>query len=130
MTRRDGISAASILLLSIVHAFAIVWGAEWLSDSIRGRSFGMGEELGPRWVRTALALAPFALFALWVAWRRPANARGAWLAGLVVSVAFWAWYYFDGLTNTGGGANIGLGIVMMVLPLPVFVVMWWLARRR
>ena len=126
-TRR--ISGAALLLVSVVYALAIVWGVEWLLDALRSRTFGMGPELQPRWVRTALALAPFALFSLWVGIRRPPRVRRGFIAGLLGSLALWGWYYADGWMNTGGGANIGLGIIMMLSPLPVFVVIWLFARR-
>lgn len=119
----------TMLLVSVVYAFSIVWGVEWLFDHLRSRSFGMGPELQPRWVRTALALAPFALFSLWIGLRRPRCIRRGYIAGLAVSIALWSWYYADGLLNTGGSTNIGLGIIMMLSPLPVFMVMWWFARR-
>jgi len=79
-------------------------------------------------VRTALALAPFALFSLWVAVRRPPRVRRGFIAGLMVSLALWGWYYADGWMNTGGGANIGLGIIMMLSPLPVSLVIFLFAR--
>lgn len=122
-------AGTKVLLVSVIYALAIVWGVEWLLDHLRSRGFGMGPELQPRWVRTALALAPFALFSLWVGLRRPPRIRRGYIAGLVVSIALWGWYYVDGLMNTGGGANIGLGIIMMFSPVPVFMVMWWFARR-
>lgn len=122
-------SCATLLLVSVVYALAIVWGVEWLLDLMRSRTFGMGPELQPRWVRTSLALAPFALFSLWVGFRRPPRVRRGFIAGLLVSLVLWGWYYADGWTNTGGGANIGLGIIMMLSPLPVFVVIWLFARR-
>jgi hypothetical protein len=55
--------------------------------------------------------------------------RKGYIAGLLASLALWGWYYADGLMNTGGGANIGLGIIMMLSPLPVFLVMWLFARK-
>ncbi len=122
-------AAAKLLVVSVIYALGIVWGVEWLLDHLRSRAFGMGPELQPRWVRTALALAPFALFSLWVALRRPPRTRRGYIAGLALSIVLWGWYYVDGLMNTGGGANIGLGIVMMLSPLPVFIVMWWFARK-
>lgn len=122
-------TAAKLMLLSIVYAISIVWGVEWLLDHLRSRTFGMGPEVHPRWMRTALALAPFALFSLWVAVRRPPYPRRGYIAGLLASLALWGWYYADGLMNTGGGANIGLGIIMMLSPLPVFLVMWMFARK-
>lgn len=122
-------TAAKLMLLSIVYALAIVWGVEWLLDLLRSRTFGMGPEVHPRWVRTVLALAPFALFSLWAAIRRPPHLRRGYIAGLLTSLALWGWYYADGLMNTGDGANIGLGIIMMLSPLPVFLVMWLFARK-
>jgi hypothetical protein len=118
-----------LMLLSIVYALAIVWGVEWLLDHLRSRTFGMGPEVHPRWVRTALALAPFALFSLWAAIRRPPHLRRGYIAGLVASLALWGGYYADGFMNTGGGANIGLGILMLLSPLPVFLVLWLFARK-
>jgi len=123
------ISGAALLLVSVVYALTIVWGVEWVLDLLRSRTFGMGPELHPRWVRTALALAPFALFSLWVAVRRPPRVGRGFIAGLLVSLALWGWYYADGCMNTGGGANIGLGIIMMLSPLPVFVVTLLSARK-
>lgn len=124
-----GISGAALLLISVIYALTIVWGVEWLLDSLRSRTFGMGPELQPRWVRTVLALAPFALFSLWVGIRRPPRVSRGLIAGLLVSLALWGWYYADGWMNTGGGANIGLGIIMMLSPLPVFVVIVLSARK-
>jgi len=126
-TRR--ISGAALLLVSVVYALTIVWGIEWVLDSLRSHTFGMGPELQPRWVRTALALAPFALFSLWVVVRRPPRVGRCFIAGLLASLVLWGWYYADGWMNTGGGANIGLGIIMMLSPLPVFVVILLSARK-
>lgn len=122
-------TAATLLLLSIVYALAIVWGVEWLLDHLRSRTFGMGPEVHSRWVRTALAFAPFALFSLWASIRRPPHLRRGYVAGLLASLALWGWYFTDGFMNTGGGANIGLGIIMMLSPLPVFLVLWLFARK-
>ena len=124
-----GISGAALLLISVIYALTIVWGVEWVLDSLRSRTFGMGPELQPRWVRTALALAPFALFSLWVVVRRPPRVRRGFIAGLLASLVLWGWYYADGWMNTGGGANIGLGIIMMLSPLPVFLVILLSARK-
>lgn len=126
-TRR--ISGGTLLLVSVAYALTIVWGVEWVLDVLRSRTFGMGAELQPRWVRTALALAPFALFSLWAGIGRPARPRTGFIAGLLTSLALWGWYYADGWMNTGGGANIGLGIIMMLSPFPVYVAMWLFARR-
>ncbi len=123
------VTAARLLLWSALYALAVVWGVEWLLDQLTSRPFMMGTEVEPRWVRTALAFAPFALFATWVALRNATRINKAWICGLLASLAFWGWYYIDGLMNTGGGANIGMGLLMMISPLPVFLVLWLVARR-
>lgn len=79
--------------------------------------------------RAALAFAPFAAFAIWVAVRGATRVNKAWGWGLLASLAFWGWYYVDGLLSTGGGANIGLGLLMMISPVPVFMVLWLVARK-
>lgn len=126
---RGLITAARLLLWSAVYALAVVWGGEWLFGQLASRPFTMGTEVEPRWVRTALAFAPFAAFAIWIAVRGATRVNKAWICGLLASLAFWVWYYLDGLMNTGGGANIGLGLLMMISPLPVFLVLWLVARR-
>ncbi len=117
-----------LLAWSVVYALAVVWGGEWVFDHLASRPLDMGEEVRARWVRTALAFAPFAAFALWLAIRRVANVRRGLVAGVLVSLGLWGWYYVDGLMNTGGGANIGLGLLMLVSPLPVFIASWLFAR--
>jgi hypothetical protein len=123
------ITAARLLLWSAVYALAVVWGGEWLFDQLASRPFTMGTEVEPRWVRTALAFAPFAAFAIWVVVSGATRVDKAWGWGLLASLAFWGWYYVDGLLNTGGGANIGLGLLMMISPVPVFMVLWLVARK-
>ena len=45
------------------------------------------------------------------------TARRPWLAGLCLTVAFWGHYLWDIIHYEGGGANIGLGILMMLSPI-------------
>ncbi|WP_236547823.1 hypothetical protein [Sphingomonas sp. AX6] len=44
----------------------------------------------------------------------------AWIAGVVVTLFFWAWLYLPEAVDPGGGANIGWGILSLFLPIIVF----------
>ncbi len=62
-----------------------------------------------------IASAPFLLLAL-----LGISARRPWVVALILTVAFWAFYaYVITRPYEGGGANIGLGILMMFSPLPI-----------
>ena len=128
-----GTTAAHVLLGGAVYALALVWGGEWLFAQFTAREFTMGHEVGPRWTRTALAFAPFAGMAVYAFVRRhalwSARVRLAWATGLALSLLLWFWYFLDPLLNPGAGANVGLGLLMMASPLPIFLAMWLIARR-
>jgi hypothetical protein len=130
---RTATIALHVLIGATLYALALVWGGEWVFAQFTAREFTMGAEVGPRWTRTALAFAPFACLALYAFVRRralwSARVRLAWATGIVLSLLLWAWYFLDPLLDPGGGANIGLGLLMMASPLPIFLVMWWIARR-
>lgn len=127
-------TALLVLVFAIVYGLVLVWGGEALFAASTTRQFTMGTEVGPRWTRTVLAALPFGLFALYLLVRGAALSTSAmrrgWLTGIALSLLFWSWYFIDPFFYDGGGANIGLGLVMMASPLPIFLVMWWLARRR
>ncbi len=133
LSRATSTTAAHVLLGSVLHSLALVWAGEWLFAQFTAREFTMGAEVGPRWMRTALAFAPFAALALYALVRRhalrSARVRLAWACGLALQMLLWLWYFLDPLLNPGGGANIGLGLVMMASPLPLFVAMSLIARR-
>ncbi|MBB5716457.1 hypothetical protein FHS94_003323 [Sphingomonas aerophila] len=62
-----------------------------------------------------IASGPFMMLSLF-----GVSARRPWIVGLCVTVAFWAYYtYVTSRPYDGGGANIGLGILMMVSPVPI-----------
>ena len=126
-------TALHVLIGAALYALALVWAGEWVFAQFTAREFTMGAEVGPRWTRTALAFAPFAFLALYAFIRRhalwSARVRLAWATGIVLSLLLWTWYFLDPLLNPGGGANIGLGLLMMASPLPIFVVMWLIARK-
>lgn len=61
------------------------------------------------------------------------NAQRAWVAALSVTAAFWGYYLWDIIHYTGVGANIGIGILMMVSPVAVTasgLLAWSIGRNR
>ena len=59
--------------------------------------------------------APFIFFSL-----LGLSARRPWLVAFCLTVAFWAYYaYVITRPYEGGGADIGLGILMLFSPLPI-----------
>lgn len=62
-----------------------------------------------------IASATFILLAL-----LGVSARRPWIVALYLTVGFWTFYaYVITRPYQGGGANIGLGILMMLSPLPI-----------
>ena len=65
-------------------------------------------------VQVLLASFPYLVLAICgIAARRP------WIAALCLTTAFWGYYLWDITHYEGGGANIGLGILMMFSPVPI-----------
>jgi hypothetical protein len=44
--------------------------------------------------------------------------------GLMFSLALWGLYFYDGFYYSTGGANIGLGILLLLSPAFLFFIMW------
>lgn len=87
-----------------------------LFSALTGRPVHDPDEDGPRIAQILIAAAPFALLAL-------AGARRLlpWLTALALTLALWGWVVFEGVryqwNPDGSGANIGLGLIMIVSPL-------------
>jgi hypothetical protein len=45
----------------------------------------------------------------------------AWIVGIAVTVLLWGYALFDAIFRTEGGANIGLGLIMMVGPIAIAI---------
>ena len=117
----------------IVLALLVVWlgeglvGMEWSAD-----------EFVPRLVRTLLAALPFAILSLSArshlrAGGRTAEAEVLGAAALVTagSLLLWGWYLLEAMRPADGGANIGMGIIMIFSPLLLAVLIppgRWLGR--
>jgi len=87
----------------------------WLAFSLlTGRPFDPDDKLVFLWHMLSVA-APFALLALMDVGRWP------WLTALALTLAFWGYTLWEGVSyqwnSDGSGANIGLGLIMLVSPL-------------
>lgn len=47
------------------------------------------------------------------------SARRPWIVGLCMTLAFWGYYLWDITHYEGGGANIGLGLLMLLSPVVI-----------
>jgi hypothetical protein len=47
------------------------------------------------------------------------SARRAWITALCLTAAFWGYYFWSIARYQGGGADIGLGILMLFSPIPI-----------
>ncbi len=101
--------ALSIGLVTVVA----VHGFFWLAT---GKTLNLADEWGNFLAHILIAAAPFGLLAL-----AGIRNRAAWLVGLALTAAFWGYYLFVGiryqLSGDRSGANIGLGLVMLLSPL-------------
>jgi len=82
---------------------------------LTGRPLNLHEEWGVFLFQMLLVAAPFGMLALMDVGRWL-----PWLVGLALTLAFWGYYLFEGLSYQwhpdGSGANIGLGLLLLVSP--------------
>lgn len=89
-----------------------------LSAYLSGRFSINFREEAPLFITWAVQIAlPFAALALIKArdWQ-------SWVIGILLTAVFWGALILDPFLRDGGGANIGLGLVMIVSPFIIFVV--------
>jgi len=101
--------------LAIAISVLIVGGAVLAFSLLTGRQLDLEEESGVLLFQVLLVAAPFLLLAL-----AGVRRRAPWLTGLALTLAFWSYYVFEGVSYQrhpdGSGANIGLGLLMMASP--------------
>ncbi|RYG86874.1 MAG: hypothetical protein EON59_08930 [Alphaproteobacteria bacterium] len=102
-----GIAAASVIGLAVVVACNTVW-------AIAG-----GFPIATLWDEASPAQVLLASFPYLVLAIFGITARRPWFTGLCLTAAFWGYYLWDITHYEGGGANIGLGILMMLSPIPI-----------
>ncbi|MGZ8336794.1 MAG: hypothetical protein ACXWU1_09050 [Allosphingosinicella sp.] len=89
--------------------------------AVAGRPIGLGElnEALPVFAFQAFMVAlPFLVLAM-----AGITARAAWLTGLALTVALWGYSLIDALVlaTPERGANIGLGLIMLVSPVLISI---------
>ena len=89
------------------HVLAFTW--------LTGRRLDLAEESGMLLFKAGMVAAPFLLLSL-------AGTRDKipWLVAALLTLAFWGYVLFEGVryqwTGDTSGANIGLGLIMLVSP--------------
>ena len=102
--------------LGLAIGLFVVVGVNGGHALITGRSLDLADEWGVFLFQALIAGAPFGLLAL-----TGIRNRAPWLVGIAMTVAFWGYYFFEAvryhLSGDTSGANIGLGLLMMVSPI-------------
>ena len=107
---------ASLTALSI--GAATIVSVNVLFTVITGAPLNLSEELPVLLFQAVWVTIPFFLLAM----LRVENYR-PWLIGVGLTVAFWSFYLFVGITSRGdgSGANIGLGLLILISPIPIAI---------
>lgn len=105
---------AAGLIASLAIGFGVVATCNTVWAATRGVSAWQAwDDASP--VQVFIAGSPFAVLSVF-----GISARRAWIAGLCLTAAFWGYYLWKITTFNGiGGADIGLGILMMLSPILV-----------
>src|SRR5690606_20443677 len=122
--RRRARMIRHLWLLCLLVPLVVVWGLGSLFWLVTDRVDVLGQEVGMMGAQSALAAAPFLLLALGATFageRRVEAARRslrrATRHGLLASAGLWGYFHFEGYRywagNGTGGANIGLGLLML-----------------
>ncbi|MEG8039855.1 hypothetical protein QP166_11080 [Sphingomonas sp. LR60] len=100
------------LIAALVIGFAVVATCNTVWAATRGVSvLRLWDDASP--FQILIAGSPYAVLAVF-----GISARRPWLVGLCLTAAFWGYYLWKITTFDGiGGANIGLGILMMFSPI-------------
>lgn len=102
-----GIAAALVIGLAVVAACNSVWA---IAGGFPIATFW--DEASP--AQVVLASFPYLVLAIF-----GITARRSWITGLSLTAVFWGYYLWDISHYEGGGANIGLGILMLLSPIPI-----------
>ncbi|MEA3017817.1 MAG: hypothetical protein QOI38_2539 [Sphingomonadales bacterium] len=81
---------------------------------LAGGSLDLSEEWAVLAYQAIMASAPFLLLA-----GSGVTARAPWVVGLAVHILLWGALLLDPILRDGGGANIGLGLIMLLSPVIV-----------
>ncbi|MCW3845954.1 hypothetical protein OF829_01780 [Sphingomonas sp. LB-2] len=107
--------AAIGLVAAVAIGFAVIAACNTVWAVVEGVPVTTLWEDDAVWAQIVIAAAPYLLLAL-----LGVGARRPWIVALCLTAAFWGFYLFV-ITRPyeGGGANIGLGLLMIFSPLPI-----------
>jgi hypothetical protein len=71
-----------------------------------------------------MVAAPFMALAMF-----GVRASRAWTTGLILTLAFWCALLLSVYQSHGGGANIGMGLLMLVSPFLIGTAAFWAASK-
>lgn len=115
--------------LCVLFPLVFVWIVPFVLSDAQLRPFNFQSEFMPRLGQTFLAVFPLVCLVLFV--RRQSKQQTAaldsgarWAVGGVFSFAFitWGWYSLDSI-RVDGGANIGMGLLMLIYPFLSLIIM-------
>lgn len=118
---------------SLIYAVTIVWGGMWLFLCLKSLPwpFAVGA-YHSLILQTVIAFLPFGIFLSYIAsslkedisQKTRQRLAHAVFTGLACSLTLWGFYYYDSV-NGEGGANIGLGILILISPIFISGAMLW-----
>lgn len=113
MSKRSNSSKS--ILIGLIAAFgiaAVTVGGSVILAIQAGNRIDLTEEGGVLLFQIVWVAAPFVALSL-----AQVRAKRAWVAGVVVTLMFWSAYLASAYLSHGGGANIGMGLLMLASPL-------------
>jgi hypothetical protein len=101
---------------AVVIGPLVAFGTAAVFSQLTGRSMALGEEWRVLAFQALLVSIPFIALAV-TGTKKPAP----WVTALCLTLAFWGYYLFRGVSYQwhpdGTGADIGLGLIMLVSPI-------------
>ena len=113
------------LLISLAIGILVVSAANAFAYLVMRIPFAWEDEYAVIIFQIVIVSLPFIIISLTGA-RSPAP----WVAGLGMTVALWGFYVFDAWSSRGSGegANIGLGLLMLMSPVVISAVCMAIAK--
>jgi len=128
MSYRDLIFPTLILF---TYSVVIVLGGHYFVYHNLDRPFWSPEAGGVYGFQILITFLPFGIWQL--IWLVLVKSKTRWAAsgayyfpigiGFAISLLSWGYYYFDAVTRTEGGANIGLGLWLLFSPMIITLIM-------
>ncbi|TFU01033.1 hypothetical protein EUV02_11995 [Polymorphobacter arshaanensis] len=109
LKRAVGVAASLAIGLTVVAINNTVWAVS--------QDFPLTELWGEATLfQVMTASSPFLVLSIF-----GISACRSWIVGLSLTVALWGYYLWDTTHYKGGGANIGLGILLLFSPVPITI---------